>query len=484
MSKYIDFVAKVIHNKSNRKTRKRGGAFTGTDCDFTPLTEDVTRESLQEKIRKPIPSWNLQFKSSKSMSGSFNIAKEVECKSIQTNTKKKRKRKKKEVDTHVDDTSELIVCRVLKKTFYIGDYNGSSIVLEANGTDSNNTLNLFATELTTTIHHSRHGNTLPIYDIQAISIDNSLLSFLSKEEKEEVFELDTNTLEDVPPYVCLCIVMKKGDPYEITFDNFGKTMDLFDKIAATEVCIDVKPGNLLCSNGEVFMIDFDPNFIKETRDENFSKLTDPQLFGSCMMKYLFCMFLIIYKHRELTDERTGFKDSVLKKLDEIMDKELSTDTEETFPFLFIISSYYNSSHRVGNPKFFFTGGFEYKNLIDNYHWRWLMDHKKRFKLPLYIDVRRYLVNCELKALYDGKCVNNKGKYTVKYDHATQSLLYYINLPCSTSITHSISSIFGHKCLKEIEEIDITLVDKNRRTFITFSYLRDGIEVNEDIPYFV
>ena len=52
MSKYIEFVAKIVHSKSKRQTRKRGGGDIRS-CKLTPLKGEVTVDQLRTKIKSP-----------------------------------------------------------------------------------------------------------------------------------------------------------------------------------------------------------------------------------------------------------------------------------------------------------------------------------------------------------------------------------------------------------------------------------------------
>ena len=443
MSKYIDFVAKVRRSKSNRKTRKRGGDIT--NCVLTPLTKEVTVDDLKNKIKHPQELKSLEPIRGFS-SGSFNIATRVRC------------RKKPD---------EEIVCRVWKKAFEVD--KTSIQCLERYDGCVHNSLESFAEELTISIHHSTRGNTLPIYDIQAIFINNPLLRFLSEEQKRKIFG---QYLHD--KCVCLCVIMKKGEPYEITRDNFHKTMELFGNIAESHLCVDIKPDNLLSSNGEVVMIDWDPQFIQKTTE--LSNITDQILFSSCMMKYLFCMFLLIQK---ILDD--DFFDDVISELDEIIHTQIRLTDGSTKSVLLIITLFYNNTDtREDNNieprdglRFSPKVGFYFKSTFDSYLWSGFDD----FDLDLYMELRPYLINCPKKARCENLCLKKDDNYTVKYDNSSKLLRYYINHQCSSGVVHAFQSWTGiHSCSTELTGVELTY-NKTQKS-ITFSYSMNGKPLSE------
>ena len=424
MSKYIEFVAKIVRSKSKRQTRKRGGGDI-TICDLTPLTEGVTVKYLKTKIETPQELNNLKLVTSeKPMSGAFNIAKSVKCLNPSRSP------------------SEEIICRVWKNAFYVNSSGSIHCVRKYHGCPADS-LERFAKELTISIQQSTCGNTIPIYDIQAININNPLLSFLSDAEKIKIFGQNVHD-----KCVCLCVIMKKGDPYEITPENFRKTMDLFDNIAEEHLCVDIKPDNLLSSKGRVVMIDWDPQFIqKTTKGFQMINENDRISFSSCMMKYLFCMFLLI---QQILDD--DFFDEVTEALDKIIQTPILLSDDSTKSVLFIITSFYNNTKPIEGLCLSQRLGHNFRRTFDLYLWSGF----KTFDLDLYMDVRPYLIDCPEKARCEELCLQSEGKYTVKYDNSTKSLRYYINHQCSPGIFHEFTSWTRiHSCSTELTGVELT-----------------------------
>jgi len=453
MSKYIEFVAKVVRSKSKRQTRKRGGGDI-TICDLTPLTEGVTVEYLKTKIRTPQELKKLKLvPSNEPMSGAFNIARSVKC------SKKPR------------STSEEIICRVWKKAFYVDGHSIRCVRTYPGCVDDS--LESFAEELTISIHHSKCENTLPIYDIQAITINNPLLSFLSNEKKRKIFGPNVQD-----KCVCLCVIMKKGDPYKITPDNFHKTMDLFGNIAEEHLCVDIKPDNLLSSKGRVVMIDWDPQFIQKTT-KGFNMITIPHqiLFCSCMMKYLFCMFLLIQQILDIP-----FFNEVTRALDKIIQTDIVLTNGETQNVLFIIGSFYNNTKSIEGLCLSEKLGHNFRRTFDLYLWSGF----KTFDLDLYMDVRPYLIDCPKKARCEELCLQSECKYPVKYDNSTKSLRYYINNQCSPGIFHDFTSWSRiHSCSTELTGVELTYDEDRQKVSITHDGNRKKIvDVSNvtDSPY--
>jgi len=503
MPRYIDFIAKVIGNKSNRRTRnKRGGGFTNGQCNMDHLTGEVTTDSLKSKIREPKPL-NLQLEPGNFMSGSFNIAKEVSCSidkhppSIdkKPNSKKRKieeplsKRKKTKSNTTKLSEGvilpEKVICRFWTKLFYINKKN--KIVNLNNSGSTEDELKLFAQEITINIEQSRKGNALPIYDIQAVPINGPLLDFLTKEKKIEYFDIDPRISEEVLPInrlVCLCVVMKKGDPYKITLDNFHKTMDLFDRIAETHICMDIKTENLLCSGDRVVMIDWDPIFIKKMNDVDFELIENKVLFGGNIMKYLFCILLLIHillihaaniinidtATRDMLNE---FIKNILGELNKIMETKIELTDRTDTDFLFIMSSFYNNT----DAQFFLSGkvGKNFQRIIESYEFDRISKH---FTADGYMYIRNYLVNCEEKAEFENLLL--PPDVVCVYDNTTQSLRYKLALQCSPSVFHNVSSLFGHRCLKEITDVNFEIGTDDK---VTLSYTMDGIRQEKaSYPY--
>lgn len=446
MSKYIEFIAKVVRSKSNRKTRKRGGGDI-TTCDLTPLEGEVTVDDLKSKIRSPEILNNLTL-ISEPMSGAFNIATSVTC------SKKSR------------STSEEIICRVLKKAFYVDGHSIRCVRTYPGCVDDS--LESFAEELTISIQQSTCGNTIPIYDIQAININNPLLNFLSDAEKRKIFGQNVHD-----KCLCLCVIMKKGDPYKITLANFRKTMELFGNIAEEHLCVDIKPDNLLSSKGRVVMIDWDPQFIQKTT-KGFNMINDPIVFNSCMMKYLFCMFLLI---QQILDD--AFFDEVTEALDKIIQTPILLSDDSTKSVLFIITSFYNNTKPIEGLCLSQRLGHNFRRTFDAYLWSGF----KTFDLDLYMDVRPYLIDCPEKARCEELCLQSEGNYTVKYDNSTKSLRYYINHQCTPGMGHALTIFFGHSCSTELKNVELTydkdrqkvsiIHDGNRKKIVEVSNVRDS-----------
>jgi hypothetical protein len=258
--------------------------------------------------------------------------------------------------------------------------------------------------------------------------------------------------------------MKKGDSYKITHENFKKTMDLFERIAENDICIDLKPDNLLCSDGRVVMIDWDPNYIKKPNEMVFGPIIKHyrHLFGSSMMKYLFCMFLIINND----DDIDTFKDDVELVLNEIMELRFTHNSKETF--LFIVSSFYNNEdfhdrfvlHDIFRPKF--------KGTIDGYQWKYI--NPTDFDVYLFMDVQKYIVNCDKKALCERLCILSDPNYIIKYDKSTQSIVYYKLNQCPNTFVHTALRLLpSHQCVTQLTDVKFEIIHKHLEKEITFSY---------------
>lgn len=474
MSRYIEINGKIVrYNKitKRRKTCRRGGGFEGTACDFIPMEEksfDELKKVIKTKTRNPIADleWNLQLLSGhKYRKGGFNIVVDVGC--IEPVSKKRK--------AGVD-----IVCRILKTPFYNDERQG--IMFVGKSTDSS-VIDPLTREII--IQLQQQANSVAIYDIQAISINHPLLQFLEPQKKIEMFKLPDNYEIEYPQpqpqlYV-LCIIMERGDPYEITSENFDTTMTLFESVAKNHICIDVKPANLLYCREGVKMIDFDPYYVKETTDSFFRNIKHPVLFGSCMMKYLFCMYLIIRKRDIISAIMTRFMEKVTDVLDELIASNIELTDGTSLPFMFIMSSLYNIKN---NSIFGFTNGFDLSGLIDKYHFTSLMNHSKLSK-QLFIQIRKYLIDCEKKAEYEYMCLKSSPKFEIKYDMATQSLRYYIKNQCPPSFQHSfIFLMTSHICQHEIYDIEFSIKKKKSNTntktqyIITFSYTNNRIRESE------
>ena len=204
------------------------------------------------------------------------------------------------------------------------------------------------------------------------------------------------------------------------------------------------------------MIDWDPQFIqKTTKGFQMINENDRISFSSCMMKYLFCMFLLI---QQILDD--DFFDKVTKALDKIIETTIELTNGEQHSVLFIITSFYNNP----NPIKAFARNFV--RTFDLYLWSGF----KTFDLDLYMDVRPYLIDCPEKARCEELCLQSEGKYTVKYDNSTKSLRYYINHQCSPGIFHDFTSWSRiHSCSTELTGVELTY-DKDRQKV---SIIHDG-----------
>ena len=336
-------------------------------------------------------------------------------------------------------------------------------------------LKLFAQEMTINIEHSSKGNALPIYDIQAVPINGPLLDFLTKEKKIKYFNIDREKINQMNQCVCLCVVMKKGDPYKITLDNFHKTMDLFDRIAETHICMDIKMENLLCSGDRVVMIDWDPIFIKKTDDVDFELIKNKVLFGGNIMKYLFCILLLIHilllnsdKIRNIDtatrDMLNEFIKNILGELNKIMETKIELTDRTNKDFLFIMSSFYNNI----DGQFSLDGevGENFQLIIESYEFDRI---SKYFTADGYTYIRNYLVNCEEKAEFENLLL--PPEVVCVYNNNTQSLEYILELQCPPSLIHNVYSMFGHRCLKEITDVNFEIGTDHK---VTLSYTMDGI----------
>jgi hypothetical protein len=445
MSKYIEFVVKVVRSKSKRKTRKRGGGDI-TTCDLTPLEGEVTVEQLKTKIRTPEPLDNLTLISHEVMSGAYNIARRVTC------TKKSKK-----------STSEEIICRVWKKALNVGSDNTIKFV---DGSRLDN-LERFATELTISINQGE--NTLPIYDIKAITIGNKLLERL---DHKEIFGQNVTERS-----VCLCVIMKKGEPYEITRDNnFRKTMNLFERIAENYFCVDIKTDNLLCSNDSrgrpnVVMIDWDPKLVLELR--YLYNIHDKVLLSSCMMKYLFCMFSLI--NLTFYDER--FIEGIITELEGIINEQITLTDDTTESVLFIITSFYNNT----KPSDGLCLHENIRGMFRRTFSRYLLDRVTEIPLDLYMNIRKYVIDCREKAKHEERCLQSIGNYTVVYNNHTKSLQYSINNECTPGLFHSLKCCAGlHSCSTELKNVELTYDTEAEMVNITYEGNRKKIVEVSDV----
>ena len=191
-----------------------------------------------------------------------------------------------------------------------------------------------------------------------------------------------------------------------------------------------------------------------------------------MMKYLFCMFLLIHNR----DEIKSFKSRIIAVLDEIMaTSSLTSDPNETF--IFIMSSFYNNnlSYKRG-LSFKLNGTFWLNSIIGKYH---LDALEETFNPDMFMDIRKYLVNCEEKAVYEYKCLQNDPTYRITYDPTTQSLQYIKNLQCSPTFIHFASVKCGvHQCCTQLTDVDFVMKGNQ----ITFSYKIDGSQPREEKKY--
>ena len=450
MSRYIEINGKIVrYNKitKRRKTRRRGGGFEGTECNFTPIQEisfEDLKMEIQKKTRYPIKKWNLKSNGKKYIRGTYNIVTDVEC------INKSRKRKS------INETD--IVCRILKNPFFIGPEHEQQVTFI---NSSDDVIDKITREII--IQLQQKDNSLAIYDIQAIPIYHSILSNLTSEEINSEFGLSRNYESQL--YV-LCIVMERGEPYILDEEHLKKTMTLFELVAKKHICIDVKPANLLCIHKDVKMIDFDPDFVKETAF--FSNITDPIFFGSCVMKYLFCIFLIIFENVDIKDTNIN-KELTLLTSTTI---QLTNGTEHSF--MFIMSSLYSNNSSIFTLDFISTQyNFIYfmRNftlIIDKYHFIDFMRNKKT--LLLFIQIRKYLIDCKKKADYEYRCLNSSPNFKIKYDMATQSLRYY---QCRSNFF----SFFN--CQNEIYNIEFSIDENN---LITFSYTNNENRESETFQH--
>ena len=440
MSKYIDFVAKVVRSKSKRKTRKRGGGDI-KKCDLTPMTGEITVEYLKTKIRSPEGLDNLTLIPHELMSGAYNIARRVTC------TKKSK--------TSKNSTSDEIICRVWKKALNVDSHNTIRFV---DGYRLDEYLERFATELTISINQGE--NTLPIYDIQAITIENKLLEGLYH---KEIFGQNVTERS-----VCLCVIMKKGEPYEITRDNnFRKTMELFERIAENYFCVDIKTDNLLCSKDSrgrpnVVMIDWDPKLILEVR--YLYNIHDKVLLSSCMMKYLFCMFSLI--NLIFYDKR--FIEGIITELKGIINEQIRLTDDTTESVLFIITSFYNNTH----PSKGLCLHENIRGMFRSTFSRYLLDRVTKIPLDLYMNIRKYVIDCREKANYEERCLQSIGNYTVVYNNHTKSLQYSINHECTPGLFHSLKCCTGlHSCSTELKNVELTYDTEAEMVSITYEGIR-------------
>lgn len=441
MARYIEDFGRIIKRKKKtqcvkksqkqRKTRKRGGGFEGETCDFTPISHSVTGHYLKGIFRQEDYKWNLNGVELGHKNGSFNIVKEVTCK--------------------IGGQSQRIVCRISKDVFYKdyigGFFYGNSIDTVAKNFKKECTekLNEFANELN--IQIELQPASLPIYDLQVIELNHEFFNFLSDKEKIELFELIPKYKRDLPPLYCLCVVMKKGEPYRDTEYNFRKTMKIFSDTGKKGICcMDVKPDNMLCINGEVFMIDFDTRFVK--RSTYFHYIQAPELFCTYIMQYLFCMFIII------NNLFSDFKLVVIEKLDKLMSKELIQKDGKSHSFMFFISLLYNNNTNLVNP---------FRAIINGYQLKYFVFPKRivdMSQIHQFINLRKYIIICEQKSKNERRLLF-KNDFTCLYDNKTQTIIYTrvkdgkelinvdftINLESKVSFSYTIDSEQSEQILK-------------------------------------
>lgn len=446
MSKYIEFDV-VIQKKSKRKTRRKRGGGDITKCDLTPLTHEVTVADLKAKIRSPERLDNLTVIPSELMSGAYNIARPVTC------TTKSRKSKQ--------SASEKIICRFWKKAFYV-EKSGSIRFVDLSELDEY--LNRFAEELSIAIEQDE--NTLPMYDIKAVSLENKLLNILNDAEKREIFGQPpgSHTLADC---VCLCVIMKKGEPYEITLENFRKTMLLLERIGEKYLYVDIKTDNFLCSKDSegtpnVVIIDFDPKLILMVNLLN-DIIIDKVLLSICIMKYLFCIFLLI--NIDFYDE--SFIDVIITELEGIINEQIRLTSGATKSVLFIITSFYNPNNGLSLPK-------NIRIMFRMTFYTYSLAKVTKISLALYMKIRKYVIDCPEKAMCEERYLQSIGNINVKYDNVPKSLRYIMNHQCRPGPLHSITlTLFSgfHSCFTELTEVEWTYEEDTQN--IMFSYRMDG-----------
>jgi len=444
MSKYIEFDV-VIQKKSKRKTRRKRGGGDITNCDLTPLTREVTVADLKAKIRSPERLDNLTVIPSELMSGAYNIARPVTC------TTKSRKSKQ--------SASEVIICRFWKKAFYV-EKGGSIRFVDLSNLDEY--LNRFAEELSIAIEQDE--NTLPMYDIKAVSLENKLLNILNDAEKREIFGQPpgSHTLADC---VCLCVIMKKGEPYEITLENFRKTMLLLERIGEKYLYVDIKTDNFLCSKDSegtpnVVIIDFDPKLILMVNLLN-DIIIDKVLLSICIMKYLFCIFLLI--NIDFYDE--SFIDVIITELEGIINEQIRLTSGETKSVLFIITSFYNPNNGLSLPN-------NIRRMFRDTFYTYSLAKISKISLPLYMKIRKYVIDCPEKAMCEERYLQSIGNINVEYDNVPKSLRYRINHQCRPGIFHVFKSKLGiHSCFTELRGVEWTYEEDTQN--IMFSYRMDG-----------
>lgn len=353
MSKYIEFDV-VIQKKSKRKTRRKRGGGDITNCDLTPLTWEsdqltplILMDKLFSKIELPVT-----YESMIGVGGS-NLVMAVDCES-----------------SH-------IVCRVLTNGFRQDEKH----IYTSKGNRAEFVLSNFANEVNAMIYFSECQLSPVIYDVQSMNSpllqSMETLSNLSQKDKIEIFGEHAVKFPEYWLYICL--FMEKGEPYKATTENFQETMELFDRIAeaTNNMCLDVKADNLVLMKEVPKIIDLDPYFMMN-KTILTSILLEKEIdipeneinhLMSSVMKYLFCMHVII--HTEILDET--FQSTIMEQLTTIA----RTIYSSQFPFLFIMKHLYEN-HEV------------LKQIIDNYHFDNLSQERFGGVEPCLVDCERKL----------------------------------------------------------------------------------------------
>jgi hypothetical protein len=171
----------------------------------------------------------------------------------------------------------------------------------------------------------------------------------------------------------------------------------------------------------IVLIDTDPYFLmnQELFIMQFAKLYD---FGNILIKYLFCMYLVI-KTRDILDD---IKLYVLSILDTISSQTI-VFSDKPYNFIEIISLFYNDYKTI-----FKDEHQSFIKIINEYHLNplqnFITSSYSEVLFKKYIHIRKFLVNCKAKVAYE---TNMFRKYftiniIVKFNKETNTISYTLN----------------------------------------------------------
>ena len=234
--------------------------------------------------------------------------------------------------------------------------------------------------------------------------------------------------------VYLFSIMERGVDYEITLDNIEKAIKLFEKLSRYGIIsIDIKPENLLMIErtqdpSHIVLIDTDPHFLLQN-DIFRIPFSELHSFGSSLMKYLFCMYLLIaYNASDISEDIIEYLLSILQEISShIFLFSYENRGNKDVHFLDIISLFYNHSSNIFKDHYSF-----FVNIINSYHFNSLSNFIRSSYSPSlflkYIRIRNFLVNCSIKVKFEQNMIRKyiHENIKVKFDEETNTMIYTIN----------------------------------------------------------